>query len=249
MRNILLIFIHYFRRALIDPLGLIMLTVVPIALILLNTFVFAANVDIPLINGYDFIATNNAIPIMAMFQFFGGMWINEWIHEDFRGAQRWRLFSAPVSQSKFVFSAAAASWLLTIVQGLLIVGVTALFLNAYWGNFLFWIPVLLMLSLSSQLTYIIIALFTKTKRTAEAIGHALTFGMAVMGGIMIINVDVLRRIPTPMAAGMRAIAYSNVVAADGAYDTRTATIHLLTLAGFMVVLGAAAIIAGRRRKI
>ena len=245
MKTSLLIFRHYFRRALIEPIGIIMLTLVPIALILLNVYVFGFNVEPMMINGYCAMATGATIMIMVMFQFFGGMYINEWIHEDFRGAQRWRLFSAPVSQNKFVFSAAIASWLITFVQGLVLIGVSALFLNAYWGNFRFWIPVLLMLSTISQLMYIIIALFTKNKRTAEAIGHALTFGMAFLGGIMFINVGVLTRIPTPMSTAFRAIGYSSLVD----YCTSTATTNMLYLAGFLVVLAVAAIIAGRRRNI
>ena len=245
MSNVFRIFIHYFRRALIDPLGIIMLTVVPIALILLNVFIFNANVDMELINGYCAAATGASVMITVMFQFFGGMYISEWIHEDFRGAQRWRLFSAPVSQSKFVFSAAIASWLITIVQALVIVVFSRLVLNAYWGNFRFWVPAILVLSLISQLVYIIIALFTKTKRTAEAIGHAITFGMAVMGGIMFIQIEFLARIPTPMSAAMRAISYSSFIGDD----TRVATTNLLILFGFLVVLAVAAVISGRRRKI
>ena len=241
----LLIFRHYFRRALLEPIGLIMLTLVPIALILLNVYVFAFNIDPIIVDGFDLGATGAAVMIMVMFQFFGGMYINEWIHEDFRGAQRWRLFSAPVSMNKFVFSAAAASWLITFVQGLVLIGVSALFLNAYWRNFLFWIPVLLMLSTISQLMYVVVALFTKNKRTAEAIGHACTFGMAFLGGIMFVNIEVLTRIPTPMSTAFRAISYSSLVGDC----TNTATTNMLYLAGFLAVLAAAAVIAGRRRKI
>jgi len=246
MKTSLLIFRHYFRRALIDPLGLIMLTVVPIALILLNVYVFSANAEIELINGYCAMATGNTIMIMVMFQFFGGMYINEWIHEDFRGAQRWRLFSAPVSQGKFVFSAAIASWLITITQGLLLIAFSTLVLNAYWGNFLFWIPAILAISLISQLMYIIIALFTKTKRSAEAVGHGLTFGMALLGGIMFIQIDFLERIPTPMSTAIRAIGYSSSMFD---HDMGIATTNLLILTGFLVVFAAAAVISGRRRKI
>ena len=244
-----LIFTQYFRRALLDRLGILMLLLLPIGLILLQVFIIRANNEPMLINGYDAMATQVSIIIMVMFQFFGGMYINEWIYDDFRGANCWRLFSAPVSKNKFIFSAAAASWLITVVQALIIIIISAFLLNAYWSNFVFWIPTLFMLAAVSQFMYIIIALFANKKKTAEAIGHVIIFSMALIGGalIRISNSvhEILDKIPTPFNLGVQAIYYSGSIGDD----MRRAVTSLLILAAYLAVLIILAVIIGRRRKI
>lgn len=243
-----LILRHYFKRATLDGVGLLFLILLPLGILVLNVHIFGYNTEPVMIGGYDVVATQVSMVVMVMFQFFGGMYIGEWIYDDFRGDQRWRLFSAPVTQNRIIFAAAIASWLFTVVQGALIIAVTALFFDAYWGNFLFWIPTLFLLSAISQFMHITISLFARKKKTAQTIGFITVFSMAYMGGVFIEHgariQEVLVRIPTPLSAGIRAIRLSGITGDN----TRLALESMLILLAMLTALIVVSAIAGRLRK-
>jgi ABC-2 type transport system permease protein len=249
MRKIYLIFMHYFKRALLDWIGLLFLVLLPLAMVLLNVYVFRATQEQVLINGYCITSTQVSLSVMVMFQFFGGMYVNEWLHDDFKSEQRWRLLSAPVSLNKFILSSAIASWLFTMVQGLLIIAVTAIFFNAYWGNYLFWIPALFLLSAISQFMFIIIGLFAKKKKTSQTIGFIIIFAMQAITGLLgnfgVRLTEIFAKIPTPMNAGINVINYSGLTNTDN----RLAVENMLILTVTLAILVVAALIIGRRRPI
>jgi len=249
MRTTWIIFRHYFHRATIDWVGILFLVLMPIGMMILNGYILSNNIESVIVDGYDIAMTNNAAVFMVMFQLFGGIYLNEWIYDDFKGEKRWRLFAAPVTQNKIVFSAAIAGWLFTAVLGLLLVIVSAVLFNAYWGNFLFWIPVLMLVSAISQFMWVIFSYFARKKKTSQTIGFITIFSMQALAGFLIgfgeRATEIITKIPTPLNAGFKAILYSGLVEAD----TKLAVQNMLILAAWLAVLVITAVIAGKRRPI
>jgi uncharacterized membrane protein YedE/YeeE len=97
--------------------------------------------------------------------------------------------------------------------------------------------------------YINIALFAKTKKMAEAIGHIIIFSMAILGGALIgfgeTLQEIFNRIPTPLNAGTRVIFNSSFIGGD----MNNAVTNLLILIAYLAAFAVIAVIAGRRRKI
>jgi len=257
MARTFMIFRHYVRRAALDPIGLLMLLAFPIGLIILNYIVMNNPYlleNLPLGDGgEDFVPdiTGAAIAIMLMFQFFGGSYMNDWIYEDFRSDRRWRLFSAPISQNGIIFSALIASWIVSILQGSIIMVVSGIFLGANWGNI--WMPVLtvLIVSAMSQFMYILIALLTSKKKTTEAIASVIIFAMMIAGGFFfnlgVENsfIDFIEGLYTPLTLAVGAIANSGAIVSDISRAMRDVGI----LSAVLVVLATVTAFVGRRRKI
>jgi ABC-2 type transport system permease protein len=235
----------------IDWVGILFLLLMPIGMMILNGYILQNNVETVIINGYDIAMTNNAVIFMVMFQLFGGIYLNEWIYDDFKGANRWRLFAAPVTQSKIVFSAAIAGWLFTAVLGLSLVAVSTILFNAYWGNFLYWIPVLMLVAAISQFMWVIFSYFAKKKKTSQTIGFITIFTMQALAGFLIgfgeRATEIMTKIPTPLNAGFKAVLYSGLDSEIA--DTKLAVQNMLILVAWLVVLIIAAVIIGRRRSI
>jgi len=250
MRQFFLILKNYLFRFSQDPIGLAALLGLPVGIILVNVVIFSANADSVMVNGYNVAASEISTMIMVMFQFFSGAYIFDAVYLDFRGDRRWRLYSAPVSQNKFFFTAAAASWLVTAVQGLIIVVITSVFLNAYWGNIGVLLLAIALLSAVAQIISIIISQFVKVKKTAEAVSMVIIFAMAIINGMMPINIpgDIgafLRNLPTPMRLGFNAIIDSGFIGNDMDNVLFSLGILAAIFAGLVVI----AAIIGRRRKI
>jgi len=247
-----MIFTHYLRRALMDPVGMLCLFALPLMIIFINSVILVPAESMEtMIDGYNLIASGAAAVMLAMFQLMGGAWIADWIFDDFRGDRRWRLFSAPISRNSIIFPAAAASWVFTMLQGIFIVIVSALLFNVYWGNLWVLAAVIVIMATMSQLMYILISLFVSKKRTAEAIPMVLTFAMTIMGGFMFGMGDnavfrFLTRIQTPIVAAQHAILNSGFIFGN---DMSRTWRSLIILTSTLAVLFVATAIAGRRRKI
>ena len=254
MNQFPLIFKHYFKRSLIEPLGIIMLIIFPIIIILINLAVVTGFQDAVYVNGYNLTASSISIIIVVFFQFFGGSYIAAYIKEDIKGAISWRLFSAPVRSNTFVLAAAAASWLISLVQGLFVVVFVVLFLNVSWGS----IPVLLLtlaaLSAISQCMYLLCTILPKKKGTASALPQLISWAMILASGNMInfgsnAVLDFLGSIPSPIVLGNRALWGAGIVGEIAGYTMSDSISALWGVCITLAVLLAASVIAGRSKKL
>ena len=250
MRQFLIILRNYLFRFSKEPLGLMVYLALPLGIILVNVLIFSANADAIIVDGYDVAASQISTIMMVMFQFFGSGYIIDAIYSDFRSDMRWRLYSTPASQNKFFFTAAAASWILTALQGFIIVGITTLFFNAYWGHPGIMILTVVLLSAVSQVISVILTLLTDKKRTTEAISMIIIFGMNIVGGMFMIQIpgeagEFLARLYLPMRLGFNAIIHSGFMGSG----VSQSLYYLGILAIWFVLLAVFAVIIGRRRKI
>lgn len=183
---------HYLKRTLTEPVGIGIVTGLPTVLIFILTSVMMGQIpkDVPYMwQGYNMVATHIAIMFMVIFQFFGGNVLLDHIHADFRGNRRWRMFSMPVKTNDYVFGILAACLIFCIVQGLLVIGISALFLDVYWGNPLILIVVLFACAGLAQLLYMLLFLLFPKKSTVEALAQVIIFAMMFASGGVGFNMD------------------------------------------------------------
>jgi hypothetical protein len=178
-----LIFKHYLFRSLKEPVGIGIITGLPTILIIILTMVMTETMDENteyMVNGYNMVASSMATMFMVMFQFFGGNVLLDYIHPDFRGDRRWRMFSMPVKTNDYLFGVLSACFLYCIIQGAIVIGISAIFLNAYWGNPVVLIATLFACAGMAQLLYILLFLLFPKKGTVEGIGQCIIWGMLLI---------------------------------------------------------------------
>lgn len=178
-----LIFSHYLKRTLKEPVGLGILVGVPVTLIVILSGVYSNNFEGDVyVDGFNMISTNIAIPMMISFQFFGGSVLLDYMHADFRSTRKARLFSTPVKNSHFLAGAFLGSLLASFVQGVLVLIISSLFLNAYFGNLWITLAVLLTSSMFAQLLVLIWFILFPKKSTAEAFIQISSWAMMIGSG-------------------------------------------------------------------
>ena len=258
-----MILMHYFKRILTEPLGILIYIFLPMILVVLNVVLNVGIMDTPddqMLNGYSMIATGIMTIIMVMFQFMGGALVVDYYYRDFKTAQRWRLLASPAPLHKFVFASMLACIVFSILSGALIIGVSALFLDAYLHNPFMLVAVLVVMAVFTQLLGLLISLLGPKKATAEAICTLFSFAMVVPAGHMFINfrlggaAEIIFSRVTPYAQAINAILYSGSLGGDlfgnagfiGA-DMNMALLNLGTLTATTLVLGIIVAIVARRR--
>ena len=256
---------HYIHRAFLDKIGLGIYVLVPVALIVVIHLINQALIEGTYhhIDGYDFIASEVVLFQMLLFQFLGGMFIIDYIFIDLKSARRWRLLAAPVSFNRFIFSALAASMLFMLISGLAILAFGFFFMNIYLGNLPIIIGLMLLVGLMSQFISIIASLLIKSKGAAEGTGMAVYWVFIIASGnFMGISLgipDFINENINPFNLTLSAVRYtwpafdvprggdlSNFV---NVHDLTAAFANMGILAAWVVVLGIAIIIIGRRRPI
>ena len=260
---------HYLRRLLTEPIGLAINVAFPVVIVVLNTVI---NVDILdaadqslIVNGYSVMATVLATIIMVMFQFMYGTHIVDLLFRDFRSATRWRLLAAPKSINKYIFSAMLACVFFSILAGVLIMAVAAIFLDAHLHNPFILIGVITITSIFSQIFGMLVFLLVRKKGTAEAICVLFSFAMVVPAGHFLITfnmgrvVDFIFGYLTPYALAMRAILSSGIMGntvnenftGNFAYgrDMSTALLNMGALAATTAALAIITAIVARRRSV
>ena len=265
MNRFSMIFLHYFKRAFRDVKEVALLLGIPVGLIIVNSM-FAGDIALEL-NGYNVIASHIAPAMLLSFQFFNGFMMFYLFYHDFKGAMRWRLHAAPCSLRTYIFPAFAANWAFSILLGLVIIVISAVFLNVYWGNLFVLAAVLLLTSLMAVLVAVLIYLFTQKIGAANALGYLISFGMMILSGFMLplevfgINpvTTFLSNYGTPLSLGAGAIINSGQLSGilpegillPGASVGGDGMEQVLTNIGILVVitlvLAIVAAIAGRRR--
>lgn len=187
-----LVFKHYLKRTLTEPVGIGIVTGLPTLLIFILTSVIMGQIpeDVPYMwQGYNMVSTHIAIMFMVSFQFFGGNVLLDHIHADFRGDRRWRMFSMPVKTNDYVFGILMACFVFCIVQGALVIGISAVFLDVYWGNLWVLIATLFACAGLAQLLYMLLFLLLPKKGTVEGLVQVIIFAMMFASGWIGINMD------------------------------------------------------------
>ena len=234
-------------RTLKDPQTIIFLVALPLGIVAVTSLI---NVEGNMVNGYNINATVNAVFNAIAFQFFSGQWLVDYLHRDFSGSVSGRLHAAPISKLTFFFATTAGIWVFTILQGVLIIAVTTVVFNAYWGNLLITALVFFIISIMAQLLSILIFLFTRTKGSGTAVSMVVIFGMMLASGAMFgtfggVIGDFLATHGTPISLAGRAVLYSGFVLDD----MGNAFFNIAVLSAITTVMAVAVVIIGRRRKI
>ncbi len=189
-----LIFKHYLFRSLKEPIGIAIITGLPTVLIIIISMAIMTQIpdDASYIwNGYNMVYSKVAVMFMVSFQFFGGNVLLDYIHADFRGDRRWRMFSMPVRTNDYVFGTLAACFLYCVIQGGIVIGISAIFLDAYWGNPWVLIATLFACAGLAQLLYMLLFLLIPKKGTVEAVAQIIIWTMMFASGwIGTFNTDV-----------------------------------------------------------
>jgi len=237
-----LIFTHYMKRNLRDWQNYLLI-VLPLAFIVLNLLV--AEWDVATLGGYNMVATVTSMMMMLGFQFFASGTLLHWLFTDFDGDVHWRLSMAPVRQTTFFMSVVVSNLVFAMLQGLLIVAVTALAFDAYWGNGFVTAAVILLTALAVQFCAILIFNLTKKKSTGDGLTYVLGFGLLAMNNAFgDLGLDFLADY-NPVGLGMRAILQSGEL--DGHFGfLSTVTNPLLLLTVWTVVLGVLAFVVKKK---
>ena len=253
-----LIFRHYLRRSLTEPVGIGILTGLPTLLIIIQSMVMMGQMpdDVPYMwQGYNMVSTHIAIMFMVSFQFFGGNALLDYIHGDFRGDRRWRMFSMPVKTNDYVFGTLSACFLYGIVQGALLIGITAIFLDVYWGSPWVLIATLVACAGISQLLYMLLFLLFPKKGTVEGIAQVLIWVMMFASGWIGFNTDgpgsgtgtafnnFITQYGTPISLARNAITNSGFVGDN----MNNAVLCLGLLYALLAVLAAVVALVGKKK--
>jgi len=254
MNRFPLIFNHYLKRNLADPMSIVFYFLMPIGLIVLNMLgsigLFQLSGDYDSAN-LTATATFLAVIFMVSFQFFSGELIIHNIYGELRGPVSSRLFVSPVPQRTFIMGCAVSCWVFNIIQALVIFIVTAIFFDVYWGNPLVFIAVLLLISIMSQLIGALISILVPTRKVASGILNGLAFLMMFLSGMLFISfgdspiATFITSYATPLALGFRAILFAGPVFDD----MSRAMFNLGILTVITVVLGFIVFVLGRRRSL
>ena len=246
MKQFPLIFRHFLIRSFLDPITIIFLIILPLGIVILTSVIniAAGAQDIPMQ------VTAIATLFMISFQFASGDVLSYSIYDDIRGPVRWRLLATPVPPGTFFTGAFAASWVFNIVQGILIVGATALLFDTRWGNMFVFAVVLLLVSVISQLMALTIAHFAPTRKMASGIITAIVLFMMFSSGALFVPLGdsafavFLQSYGTPLALAWRAILFSGL-----AEDNMSQAMFNIGILGVIAaVLAGLVLILGRRKK-
>ena len=256
MSRFLLNVIHYTRRATRDYLETFLIFIIPLGLIIVYGAVFHG--DSVMHEGYNVATSNLAPAFMLSFQFFSGGTMLLLLFKDLKGEMGNRLGAAPCSKHSFLAPAFFANWLYSIFNGILLIVVTSLFLNVYWGNLLVLAIVLALVSSIAILIFAIVFLYAKTYSTANGLIYGISFGMMFLSGWLLVPLggnpvgDFLLRY-TPLSLGVHSIVFSGMMndfafIGEGGGIERS-WINIGILVGIALMLGLIAVISARRRKI
>ncbi|KAF0194146.1 MAG: ABC transporter [Bacillota bacterium] len=242
-------FRHYLRRVSRDPFGLLIFVVLPVALVYVLSLVYTQNATEQIyVEGYNMASTYIAIGMMLMFQLNGGIYLLNFLNYDLMKPMKWRLKASPCPTYTLVFAGITACLIFTVLQGLVVVACTALFLDAYWGNLWIAAVVIVLISLISQMLNMILFLYIRNLNTAEYISWFLSWSMAVLGGLMFALpnnsfFNFMKQYGTPFSLAQSAIRESGFLGAS----VINMWICLAALMGITAILAVTVVKLGRAR--
>ncbi len=131
----------YSLRIMRDYLGHAILLGLPIFLVSIMTYINASSTDEWALAGRYI-----AIVFILMFQLFGSAFTFEGLRDDFLTARKDRLKASPVNPSKLVITQIFLATIVTVIQGMVLIGFTMLVFNSEYPNLAF---VTLLITLSA----------------------------------------------------------------------------------------------------
>ena len=247
--------------------NLLAMLLLPLAIILLFSFVndnFANEEGLNhLFHGYNVLHTGLVISNLFFFQLFGAFNNIDNLHEALSTENKWRLFAAPVNRKLYPLAVILASWVISLLQAFIVLLVTTVILNVYWGNLFVNIFALLALSFFAQVLGVLIFLITKNSAQGNAIAYPLTFFIGGLSGIMIpirelVDHPIVDFLAdwSPLNLAMRAVAeggrFGTWNLAEGTYsggDMSLAIGNILIVFAMAAVVGMISYTIGKVRKV
>jgi ABC-2 type transport system permease protein len=126
-----------------------------------------------------------AVGLVVLFQLFGGRFAMEGAKDSLLSERKWRVYSAPCAPGIHAVGILAASTLVSLLQGLLLVAFTRLALGVRWGACTVVLLVLLGTALLSQLVFVALYLLTRNYGSAATLGWVFAYGSSALGGLII----------------------------------------------------------------
>jgi len=236
---------------------------------MITIFTLTAANNVPeylrMLNGFDISATNNLLFNALFFQFFCGMIVTDYLYFEFRTDMRWRLMATPKPLSRYIISAVAASIIVSIINGVIVLSFGRLVFNAYFD-----IPMMIITLLTTAIFVTLVGvlcfLIFPKKGTTTAVIMVIAFSQ-----MLIINFNMLPIAADEFAVGNFLPVIAGVLALDFAggmmieftnpdlgwaggftalgTDMSRAFAHLGILAGWTAAVGIAVAILGKVRKI
>jgi hypothetical protein len=125
-----------------------------------------------------------ATGMIVMFQLFGGRYSMDAATGSLLSVRKWRIFAAPCAVGTHAAGILAASTLVSMLQGFLLVAFTRVFLGVRWGGLGVVVLVMLATALLSQLVNLALLLLTRNVGLAATLGWVFAWGSAALGGLM-----------------------------------------------------------------
>lgn len=232
------------RRMLRGYMGYVYLIALPLGIITINGLALGDMTDELGRRGMDMIA----VGVVIGFQLVGGFYSMEMLRGDLFSSAKWRLFSLPYPLHKHVFAILISSTLFCLLNGAFMVLFTLWVFDVAWGNVAWALFVLTLVSLVSQLFFMMAMLGIRKYRSAELIGYAYVFTFLILAGYFFLSVpdiEVVRwinRYINPLSLGETAIV--NLILDLDAAQAYFSVLWLLVEA---VIIGMIVIYLGRRR--
>lgn len=246
---IFLIFKHYIKRMLRSWFGLFVFVVLPVIIAAVISFIYSGNAEGEIyVNGYNMVATYISIYMMLLFQLNGGIYLLDFINRDMIKEMKWRIRVSPNPPFLFIFVCIIACTVFTTLQGILIIGSSALFLNAYWGNIWIAVGVIVLISVISQLMNMLFLILTGNAGTAESLSWSISSAMVVLAGAIFTLPDnrffqFMKEYGTPYSLARSAILESGFLKSkdNGSW------FYIIALSAVVILLALMVIIMGRRK--
>ena len=261
-----LLFKHYLKRQFLYPANLGAMLLLPTAIILLFAYIndsaIAGEGLSAMFYGHNVVHTSLVIGNVFFFQLFGSFTSMESLHELYSTEHKSRLFVAPIDRKWYPIAIMAASWVVLLVQGLIVIGVTSAVLNVYWGNMIVNIFTLLGLSLVAQGLGLIFFGISKSAGVGNAIAYPVTFFIGGLSGMVlpiaqIFDNQIINFIAdwSPLTLAIHAVPnggrFGTVDLLEGTYtggDMSIAIRNILIIFAFAAVLAAVGFVLGKVKK-
>ncbi|WP_165445111.1 ABC transporter permease [Gracilibacillus phocaeensis] len=233
------------RRMLRGYISYAILILLPLAIITVNGFAIGGGfVDEHGRSGMEMIAG----AIIIGFQLVGGFYTMETVKSDLFSANKWRLLSLPYPVYIHTFSIMISSVLFNILNGAIMVLFTHWVYDVDWGNIAWVLLVLMLVSIVSQLVFLLAVMAIKRYKIAELFGYSYIFLFIFLAGYLFIPVpdiaflEWINRYINPLTLGETVVIH-NMLGTEMS-DVYFNMGMLLVLSVILVILN---VLFGRRR--
>jgi len=188
--------------------------------------------------------------MILSFQFFSMEMLVERTFHDLKTDMKFRLYMAPVKRMDYMIAASLVGFLFTMVQGLLIWGISAIFFDFPIGNIGINLLVMVVIAILSQLIGLIICLLVPKYQAARTIVYIFCFGSMALSNALFIEfgsgavITFIQTYFVPLYAGVEVIAFGGMVE----NNSEMLINRLLVLVAWLLVLSLVVVILSRRKK-